>query len=72
MTDISKTQAEFLMSTTLDSLDKGKELVSDIVAAWHTGNTTVSEQLLLRGLARKAELLEFIVTERNALWVPQL
>ena len=71
-TDVSKNQGEFLMRTTLDSLDRTKDSLGAIVQAWRTGNADALKHLLQHPSAPDSGLAQRIVKDRNLSWLPQI
>jgi hypothetical protein len=72
LTNESKSQAEFLMRSTLDGLDRKTDSLEQIVNACRTGNSDALEHLFSKGLGQDSALQQRMVTDRNLDWLPRI
>ena len=56
------------LTQTLDTLDKSEALLTDMLAAWGTGNADRLATIINEGLASDPKLYEVLMTNRNANW----
>jgi uncharacterized protein YbaP (TraB family) len=66
---MSVTQQEALLRSTLDDLDAQIANVKIIAAAWARGDTSTIEKELLTSMTSAPELYQRMLVERNASWV---
>jgi hypothetical protein len=66
---LSATQQEALLRSTLEDLDTQLANVKNIAQAWVTGDVAAVEKLLLASMTESPDLYKRMLVERNASWV---
>jgi uncharacterized protein YbaP (TraB family) len=64
-------QREMLLQVLIEGADMG-ELIDDLVDAWHHGDTTVLEDVLLSSMADQELLSDVLISSRNARWTEKI
>ena len=61
-----------MLRAVLSDVDAQISAVTDLVAAWKSGDVTALEQLLLKELRESPEVYRRLLVERNQAWAPKI
>lgn len=69
---MNQLDADLVISSTLNDLDKMSEMWDEMIAAWRSGDSAQLEALLLTDLQQYPELEAILLTNRNHAWMKTL
>lgn len=72
LTGLSREEGELMVKTTLEDIDNTRNLLTDMLTAWRTGDAAGLEKLLNQARVEAPTIFKRMVTDRTARWVPKL
>lgn len=72
VTSLSQEEGELVVKSTLEDIDKTRQSLLDMLAAWQTGDAPRLEKLLNEARQEAPAIFKRMVTDRTARWAPRI